>query len=196
MKFLSKNKASDVLKLNLTYKESDAEGNLELLEYLKEEQRNFCAYTESYFKNLDNVHVEHFNSALKYNDDYYNYYAVLAAANNYKKDEEYVNADFFKSLFFQDNNTLDKRISYKDGVYLENDENDMEASSFIDFIGLNHPKVESDRAKHIARLQDTFNQAKYDSDAILNYFDKYPYELCFITAIEYHLKIDLSQFYS
>ena len=52
------------------------------------EQKNFCAYTEKYLKPLDSPEVEHFNSKIKYQDDYYNYYAVLRAANLYKQDDE------------------------------------------------------------------------------------------------------------
>lgn len=195
MKFLSKNNDSKIKNLNLIYKEHDAAGNSELLEYLMEEQKYFCAYTETYFKSLDSVHVEHFNSSIKYKDDYFNYYAVLATANNYKKDEEYKDADFFKSLFFQDKKDFEKRIIYRDGFYLEINEDDIEAMDFIDFIGLNHPKIDSDRSKHIKRLKEIFEAAQYDNAKIQNYFSTYPQELSFITAIEYHFNIDLSSLY-
>ncbi len=196
MKFLSKHKNSIILTAGLTYKKNASSNNAELLNHLKEEQKNFCAYTETYFKHLDTVHVEHFDSSKKYNDNYFNYYAVLGSANQYKKDGKYISASFFSSLFFQDINEFNKRIAYNNGIYYEVNETDTEAKDFIDFIGLNHPKLEKDRANHIARLKDVFNQGNYDSKAIINYFTKHKTELSFITAIENHFKINLSTLYS
>ena len=49
------------------------------------EQSNFCAYTEKYITGLDSVEVEHFNASIKYNDDYFNYYAVIRSANSGKR---------------------------------------------------------------------------------------------------------------
>ena len=81
MKFLSKTKDSNILKRNLKYKKNDTQNNRILKEALLQEQKNFCAYTEKYIQQLDACEVEHFNSSLKYKDDYYNYYAVLRRAN-------------------------------------------------------------------------------------------------------------------
>jgi len=155
------------------------------------EQHNFCAYTEKYLSQLDSVEIEHFNSAIKYSDDYYNYYAVIRKANLYKKDEQYKDASFFSSLFFQ--REFDKRIRYvpEDFVYEEIDQKDVEARDFIDFVGLKHPDLTAERKKHVARLQSIFD-AIPDKEA---YFRTHPNEMSFLSAIEAHFEIDLSNCY-
>lgn len=154
MKFLSKTEDSNILKENLTYKKNDTQNNRILKQALLEEQKNFCAYTEKFIQRLDACEVEH--SSLKYKDDYFNYYAVLRRANQYKKDTEYKSAIFFHTLFFQDEKELKARIQYRDGIYEEVDINDLEAIHLIDFLGFNHPDLYIERKRHIKRLRKTF----------------------------------------
>ncbi len=201
MKFFVKTNDSKILTEGLTYQKNNAENNRRLRDVLIEEQSNFCAYTEQYFKNLDSVEVEHFNSTKKYNDDYFNYYAALRKPNQYKKDIEYKlkaenNESFFGSLFFQDNEELNRRIVYVDGTYEEKDLKDLEAYGFIDFIGLNNDLLFNDRQNHLNRLKNIFNAANFNKEDILNYFRKHNEELSFVTALEAELEIDLSEFYN
>lgn len=195
MKFLSKNSESEILKNNLVYSKNAINNQL-LLSLLKEEQLNFCAYTEKYFENLDSIDVEHFNSSLKgtEKDDYYNYYAVLHKANLYKKDEKYRKATFFESRFFQNRNVFDSRIQYvKGGFYEEIDLKDEEASEFIDFLGLNDERLYRDRNAHVRRLKEIFYNAGYTKDQILSHFKNHKNELKFVTAIEVELEINLEE---
>ena len=76
MKFLSKNADSKILKEGLVYRAKGS--NTVLRNLLIEEQKNYCAYTEKFLQPLEQVDVEHFNSAKKGTpeDNYYNYYAV------------------------------------------------------------------------------------------------------------------------
>lgn len=85
MKFFGKNPDSEILRENLTYQENRSENNRRIKEILIQEQHNFCAYTEKYFEPMDSVEVEHFDSSIKYIDNYFNYYAVLRKPNLYKK---------------------------------------------------------------------------------------------------------------
>lgn len=211
MKFLSKNADSEVLKKGLVYGKNRPIQNKEIRDLLVAEQKNFCAYTEKYISGLDSVEVEHFNSSKKYNDDYYNYYAVIRKANTYKKDEKYRDAQFFESLFFQKH--FDKRIQFvaeaqdykeidaedteaKDYIakglfYAVIDAGDTEARDFINFIGLNNPDLSSDRWRHINRLAGLFNSTL----EMAAYLKNHKEELSFITAIENKFNIDLSEFY-
>ena len=131
MKFLGKKATSQILQEGLTYQKNRAENNNRLKDLLLKEQYNFCAYTEKYIQELDSSEVEHFNSIIKFADDYYNYYAVIRKANQYKKDEKYKDAVFFHSLFFQDNNAFNRRVKYIDGTYEEIDQNDNEVKNLI-----------------------------------------------------------------
>ena len=195
MKFLSKTERSQILNENLTYQEGKSEHNRKIKELLLTEQKNFCAYSEKYIQELDSSEVEHFNTSLKYSDDYYNYYAVIRKANLYKKDEEYKGASFFNSLFFQNSDEFNERIQYvKGGIYEEIKEDDQEAIDLIDFLGFNHPDLYTQRIRHIKRLKKSFEDASYSKEQCLEYFRNHHEELSFITAIENELGLDLSEF--
>lgn len=199
MQFLGKNPESSILTEQLTYT-NNAANNQRLRALLLEEQRGFCAYTEKYAEELDSVEVEHFDSSLKYNDDYYNYYAVLRRANSYKKDELYQRlktennprAAFFDSRFFQNSEAFRRRISYnkEQNIYLESDETDEEAAGLIDFLGFNDPSLYENRRKHLNRLNDIFQY--FSRDERLTYLQNHLQECSFITAIEAKFDISLS----
>ncbi|MBP9886133.1 MAG: hypothetical protein KBF93_07535 [Leptospiraceae bacterium] len=191
MKFLSKKTNSNISSQGLTYQDNRSANNKKLLNELISEQKNFCAYTEKYLKPLDSPEVEHFNSKIKYQDDYYNYYAVLRAANLYKQDEKYPNASFFKNLFFQSEDELKKRIVYSDGIYQEVNPQDIEAKEFIDFLGLNDNRLYTERARHVHRIKHLVSN--YSKEEILDFLKRYKEELSFITALEVELNIDLTQ---
>ncbi|MDX2249636.1 MAG: hypothetical protein SF052_22830 [Bacteroidia bacterium] len=196
MKFLTKNKDSAVLQQGLTYQKDKSKNNQRLREMLISEQKNFCAYTEKYLNGMDTVDVEHFDSSLKYKDDYFNYYAVLSKANQYKKDEKYKDAPFFKNRFFQNKDEFDFRVRYvKGGDYEEVDLNDTEAQELIDFLGFNHEFLHRDRKKHIKRLDGLFKDANWNTEKQIEYFQQNRSELSFLTALEVELELDLSKFY-
>jgi hypothetical protein len=196
MKFFSKNSSSEILKQGLTYQKNRAENNAKLKDLLIQEQYHFCAYTEKYFDELDSVEVEHFDSSKKYNDDYFNYYAVLRKPNLYKKDEAYKNSKFFETLFFQNQTVLMKRIHYiKDEFVFEaTDDSDQEAKDFIDFLGLNNHDLYNCRKNHIKRL--AFILPNLNDSQKINYFQNHRTELSFITMIEHEFDLELSEFYS
>ena len=183
MKFLSKSLDSEILIQGLVYKING--DNTKLRNLLITEQKNYCAYTEKYLQPLEQVDVEHFDSAKKgtIEDNYFNYYAVITTANKYKKDEKYRGTSFFQNRFFQDHIQLNGRISFSNNIYFEMDEADIEARNFIDFLGLNHPKLSEERKKHVNRMSDHFQNANFNLEKIKEHFIKYPSELSFITAI-------------
>ncbi len=191
MKFLSKSKASVILTEGVMYRENSSKNNERLKKMLMAEQKGYCAYTEKYLQPMDAVEVEHLDATKKYADDYYNYYAVLRNANLYKQDEKYRGASFLESLFFHNAVAVSERIGFRENVFYELDENDTEARAFIDFLNLNHPALSGQRATHLALLQSTFNDAGYDSEAIIIYFKKHPEQLSFVTALEAGLGVHL-----
>ena len=196
MKFLRKTKDFKVLLESLIYREGRTNVNRQIKQLLITEQKNFCAYTEKYISELDSSEVEHFNSSLKYSEDYYNYYAVIRRANQYKKDNEYLEASFYKTLFFQNPEVFNNRVRYlKDGVYEEVIEADSEAKELIAFLGFNHPNLYEQRKRHIKRLKRNFDNAGYTNEKCMQYFRDHKEDLNFVTAIEVELDLDLSEFY-
>jgi hypothetical protein len=193
MKFLTKHSNSAILQKNLVYRETNPPKNKLLKDELLKEQFNFCAYTEKYIQELDSSEVEHFNSSIKNRDDYYNYYAVIRNANLYKLDEKYIDANFFKTLFFQDYSQFQKRVKFEKGFYIEANEKDNEAKDLIDFLGFNHPELFKQRHRHLKRLRRTFEDAKYTKSQCFEYFKEHKEDLSFITAIEYEFDMKLDK---
>jgi hypothetical protein len=191
MKFLTKNPQSPILTDGLIYQENKGKNNAILRYRLVKEQKNFCAYTERYIKGLDSPEVEHFDSSKKYGDDYFNYYAVLRKPNLYKKDEQYKNNTFFQTLFFHDKTEFERRIQYKEGIYYEVEETDVEARDFIDFLGFNNDLLFKERSNHLNRLKNIFRH--FNDAEKLAFFNTHKEELSFITALEVELGLDFSE---
>ena len=199
MKFLSKNPNSAIYRDGLMYKENSAENNKRLKELIAAEQKNFCAYTEKYLQELDSAELEHFDSKLKYSDNYFNYYTVVRYANLKKKDEKYttIRPLFFESRFFQNPTELAKRLEFADGMFQEIDPTDQEVIDFIDFLDLNNAALAAQRNRHLTRLRNIFDMSSRNTKADkIAYFEQNREELNFITAIEAEFELDLAKFYS
>jgi hypothetical protein len=198
MRFLVKNNESPIFREGLTYQEDRTDNNKKICDALLIEQRGFCAYTEWYLKRTDSPEVEHFNPALKYRDDYFNYYAVSRNANQRKlkrhKKEEFKTAAFMTSLFFQKAKELFSRIRYvpEDHVYDAIDRDDQDALLLIEYLGMNDYALVEDRRQHAERVIATCTEHDWSQDTILSYFKKNPAELSFITDLELGLSMDLS----
>ena len=177
----------------MVYKKNNSPNNQKLRKKLLEEQKQFCAYTEKYIEELDSDEVEHFNSTIKYNDNYINYYAVIREANLYKKDEIYKNATFFTSLFFQNKEQFEQRIKFQDNIYIETDKNDQESKDLIDFLGFNNQNLYKQRKRHLNRLKKNFEDANYSKNQYIEYFNEHNEDLSFITAIEKEFDIKLME---
>lgn len=195
MRFLAKSSASPLAQSGLVYREGATKENKELKKRLLAEQRNFCAYTERYVKKTDATDLEHFDSSIKYQDNYFNYYAVLVWANRGKQDRSFAGNPFFTSRFFQDREQWEKRIRYIDFQYEAIDPADQEAEDLIAFLRLNHSDLCSDRRNSIQETVELFSEAGFDSAQILDWFRKHPESLDFITGLEVALDLDLSEFW-
>ena len=196
MKFLSKHNGSEILQQKIVYSLTNKDRNKKLRLLLVIEQKGFCAYTEKFIDPIDSVEVEHFNAALKPDDNYYNYYATLRQANAYKKDMTFAGASFFTSLFFHNRQLFDSRIIYVDGMYVNVNPEDEEAQQLIDFLRFNHADLSSQRKAHIERLRDYLSVAGIsfeNKEAIREFLTPVErrYLLSYITAIEKEFDIHL-----
>jgi hypothetical protein len=192
MKFLFKNIDSEIYKDDLVYKSGTDNSLLKFR--LLNEQKNFCAYTETYIQpGRDSTEVEHFDPSKKDADNYFNYYATLRSANERKiaKYKVYKGAQFFETLFFHDAINLKSRIVYNDFTYETVNENDKDAKDFIDYLGFNDDYLYGERIRHIDRLKLTLSSFSDDEKKL--YFQKHKGDLSYITAIEAAFNIDLSE---
>lgn len=191
MKFLTKYSDSEILNEDLQY--IIGKDNFRLRIKLLEEQFHFCAYTEKFITKIDSTEVEHFNPLKKGNDNYFHYYSTLRFANEQKisKFEELKDSDFFKTLFFQNSEEFHKRIEFVDDIYRAKSDLDFDAKNLINYLGFNHDYTYGVRIKHIDRLKSTIGS--FSNEEKLLYFKRNKEDLSFITAIEYHLQISLTE---
>jgi hypothetical protein len=50
--------------------------------------------------------------------------------------------------------------------------------------------------KHIKRLQEVFEETKWDKERQMSYFRNHRNELSFVTAKEQEMEMDMSEFYA
>lgn len=62
----------------------------------------------------------------------------------------------------------------------------------IEYLGVNDYSLVQERRNQVTRVVDTCRSHEWPDDVILQYFEKYPAELSFITAIEHQLGLELS----
>jgi hypothetical protein len=194
MKFLAKHPASAVAVAGMRY--VIGRDNSGLRRLLLREQKGFCAYTEKVFEDLDAVDVEHFDSRKKGQDDYFNYYAVLHSANQRKRRKERAaeGARFFETLFFQSKDEFTSRIAWvaETNAYEEVDLADNEARELIEFLGFNDPELWLQRRKHLDTLAELFRLAGLDESGQRAWLERHPEQLSFVSALELHLGLDLT----
>ncbi|TAD81408.1 MAG: hypothetical protein EAY75_17850 [Bacteroidetes bacterium] len=181
MPFLTKKSTSKILLANLCYREGAGEANGRLKELLADEQFGFCAYTEKGLEPLDSVEVEHFEAGIKYNDNYYNYYAVVRWANQGKLDARFKDKPFFTDTFYRTYDGFKKRIGFANNVFYEIDPADSNARDLIDFLRLNNDELCKQRHNYVNRMKELFND---DLAKMESYFRSNRTELNFATALD------------
>lgn len=156
---------------------------------LIDEQYGFCAYSERFIKQTDSVHIEHFYPKAEYSnkeDDYMNWYAVLAWMNEHKPKKI---KPFLPILEPSSKDILD-RIKYFDGIFNPKKSTDIEAENLISFLGINKIEVRNDRFKHVQRVKKLKEMCSDDEEFLEMLFDDWD-NLSFITALETEFKFDL-----
>jgi hypothetical protein len=196
MRFLAKSVESPILIAGMVYKKNGDNSPLRIA--LIKEQNGFCAYTEKYLEPLDSVEVEHFDASKKYQDDYFNYYAVIRKANRFKKDERYRGATFFQTKFFHSPQVLRSRIGYQcsirdePGLFFAQSATDQEAKDLIDFLGCNESGLSRQRQDTMEFIRQNLALMNWPASKVVDYLSKHRNLLSFPTAIEAEFQIDLS----
>lgn len=176
MRFLGKNKNSEILKKKLKY--SEYRDRKLLRNILLYEQYGFCAYTEKYiYGNYDFISIEHFYPQKQFPekiDDYYNLYAVGIINQNKPK-------KIILPILQPSSKDITKRIKYKNGYFIPNDKEDIEAQNFIDFlnIGKNNIDLTLARRRHVNRIKRFLTEKNYQTEDLK--YDKRNFD--YITAL-------------
>lgn len=166
----------------------------QISEQLLGEQKNLCAYTETYLGRTDKKEIEHFNPTLKNTDkdDYQNWFLVKAQWNNEKgSTKRWLE---HQALFHPTDAKFEERIIYLEGEYICRPD-DAEADNLIKFLKLNDEELTVERKKYISRRRDSIDRRKTDAKT---YFEELylrePNRVYFIRAIEeeFNIKIALT----
>ena len=191
MKFLKKTADSLIISEKLSYNGS-AKDKKRLKELLLIEQKGFCAYSERFIKNIDSVHIEHFDGGLKNTDEdgYYNYNAVLAFMNLTKPKK----IEPFKPILMPFDDDFNERIGFDENEYFVVAKDDIEAENLINYLGFNKYELAIDRESHIKRLRNVLEMVDNDIDEFVKFISKDKSNLSFPTAIENEFNIVLDSY--
>lgn len=181
MKRSEKKTDCEILRKGLIY--NDSGDNSELQKLLKEEQLNFCAYTEVFISSTYSIDIDHFNPYLKSTpaDNYFNWFLISTKWNR-KKGRKWEN---FQPVLHPASPDLEKRIWYEDGFYCYSPE-DIEAKNLVEFLDINNYELHLERKKYIERV--TYIKSEFD---LADYFRKYPDDLNFRRAVETKFRLSL-----
>lgn len=188
MKRVVKKTDSEILRNNIEYKVGG--DNSQLSQLLFQEQKGFCAYTETYLGRTDKKEIDHFNPKKEFVDrnKYHNLFLVKGQWNN----EKSAKWDDYQPILHPTDEKLEERIIYFDGDYILNDETDNKAKNFICLLKLDDPDLASERKRYIKRKKDDIKS--YGVDAITFFSDLINADINnihFLRAIDEEFGIDI-----
>ncbi|MFN8354322.1 MAG: hypothetical protein U0Y10_07750 [Spirosomataceae bacterium] len=162
----------------------------QIREILLHEQRNLCAYTETYLAGrTDTKDIEHFDPTLKNTEDdnYQNWFLVKHQWNSEKASKW----TRFQPILHPTADDFEERVVYKDGIYIHR-EHDKEAKNLIDLLQLNDKELVDERRGYIkARKKSITAKGQLAEVYFQNLLKDEPNRVYFIRAIEEEFGISL-----
>ncbi len=161
MKRVVKNNNSRIVIDKLNYVVNG--NNTTLRDILFEEQKGFCAYTETFLGRSDKKDIDHFDPTLKgiAADNYNNWFLVKSQWNS-EKSNKWLN---FQPVLHPTAIDFENRIVYNNGDYTLSSPKDIEAKNLISLIKLDDPDLASERKNYIKRtkieIKDYGNAKEY-----------------------------------
>jgi hypothetical protein len=189
MKYLGKTSDSKIIQEDLKYSVPSQRGKIR--QYLLEEQKGFCAYTERHVRENDSCHIEHFDDRRKGTlaDSYDNWYAVLPWSNERKP-----KIDKCLPVLAPGSAAVAARIRFDDsGLFVAVNEEDVEAKNLLKLIGINKPEVYRDRAKHVERIRSLTELCGADDALFFRKMAEHRDNLSYASALECVLGISLAE---
>jgi uncharacterized protein (TIGR02646 family) len=165
--------------------------NSNLREILFNEQKGFCAYTETYLGRTDQKDINHFNPTQDYNERN-NYLNLFLCKSQWNKEKLNKWKDF-QPVLSPVNDDFEKRISYNKDLKLfePTDENDVEAKNLVKLLKLDDYDLSVERKKYIELCYELIKH--YETPII--YFQKITQknhtELKFIRSLEIEFGINI-----
>ncbi len=182
-------KLSDSQAKNIEYiKDGD---NSKLRQILFEEQKGFCAYTETYLGRTDDKNIDHFNPTKEYQDrnSYLNLFLCKAQWNKEKSNKW----SKFQPILSPLSDNFEERIVYNEELKLfeAKAENDIEANNLVKLLKLDDYDLSVERKGYIELCEELMQY--YESPEA--YFKKVIQlnlpTLSFIRSLEIEFKINI-----
>lgn len=126
---------------------------------LLEEQKNICAYTETYFGSTDSAEIEHFNPTYKYGpaDGYKNWFLVKAKWNRLKG----VKWEKFQPVLHPISKSFENRIIFDEETFTYlSKPGDIKAKNLINLLKLNDLKLAEERMNYIKRRKEEIEEKR------------------------------------
>lgn len=125
--------------------------NSKLRTYLLEEQKGFCAYTETFLGRSDKKDIDHFDPTLKgkESDNYNNWFLVKSQWNS-EKSNKWID---FQPVLQPTAIDFETRIVYDNGDYILSNQNDIEAKNLMTLIKLDDVGLATERKNYINRTK-------------------------------------------
>lgn len=193
MRKAQKNKDSEILINNLTYPKDKGK----ILEFLKSEQSNFCAYTDERINASFSTDVEHFNPNIKETseDNYFNWYAVSTKWNKIKGTKNAKSRwERYQPLIQPNDENFESIIKFDlESCFYFSDHND--GQNLINYLHLNNDDLVEDRKKHLEIIKNHINDknlnSQSDSEVLQEIINKNTFEFRFPRMIKEVFKIDI-----
>ncbi len=165
--------------------------NSKLRDFLYEEQKGICAYTDTFLGRTDKKEIDHFNPSLKgTQEDGFNNYFLVKAQWNLEKSSKW---EKFQPIMHPTDEQLESRILYLQGDYIVADENDISAINLYELLKIGDPDLADERKRYIQRKKNDIEMYGYTASEyfeILLMEDRN--EVSHIRAIQEEFDITLS----
>ena len=182
-------KITDSLAKEIKYIKNGNNSNLRQI--LFNEQKGFCAYTETFLGRSDEKDINHFNPSQDYNERN-NYTNLFLCKSQWNKEKSNKWKDF-QPVLSPLNNDFEKRIDYNKELKLfeAKDQNDIDAKNLVKLLKLDNPDLSIERKKYIELCHELIEN--YENPKV--FFQKIIKmnigNLQFIRSLEIEFEIDI-----
>ncbi|MDQ5930079.1 MAG: hypothetical protein QG594_1862 [Bacteroidota bacterium] len=182
-------KLSDSLAKNIEYiKGGD---NSKLRQILFEEQKGYCAYTETFLDRTDQKDIDHFNPTKEYleRNNYMNLFLCKAQWNKEKSNKW----SKFQPILSPLSDDFEERIIYNQDLKLfeAKEENDIEANNLVKLLKLDNYDLSIERKKHIELSKELMSYFESPTKYFQKTIELDSTAIKFIRSLEIEFKINI-----
>ena len=191
MRIQIKNVNSKILQKNIEYIPKG--DNSELRKLLFNEQKGFCAYTETYLGRSDQKDIDHFNPSKDFlnRNEYMNLFLSKSLWNK-EKSNKWQN---FQPILPPTSLDFEERVIYNKElkIFQARTEGDVEAINLVEILKLDDPDLSNERKRYLKRMKEFAEAYGISMQEFVNKLirDNHFEHISFIRSIEEEFKIDV-----